>query len=316
VGRIQVGKDLTEKQNVSAMMRHGIFGRVLDWFKRLNPEMLPTILFAPGVRESIWFVDQFNEAGVSAAHIDGENVYVNGEIKRSSRTARDEVIEGSKNGSIKVLCNRFVLREGIDAPWLAHGILATVFGSLQSYLQSGGRLLRRFPGLVRVTIQDHGGNWWRHGSLNADREWNLDMTSAMVSDLREERMRRKIEREPFRCPECGAILMFFKCKCGHIVEPHKKPPREVVQADGSLNQMYGDIYRPRRISREPNGPELWKKMYFRSCTEKGWRTFRAAMGLFAHENDGSWPDPTWPFMPRIVTDLYRYVKDVPRERLH
>ena len=58
-----------------------------------------------------------------------------------------------------VLCNRFVCA-GIDAPWLAHGIFATIFTSLQSYLQSGGRLLRSFPGIDAVTIR-HGGNWWR-----------------------------------------------------------------------------------------------------------------------------------------------------------
>jgi superfamily II DNA or RNA helicase len=42
VGRVEVGKDLTEKQNVAAIMRQGIFGRVLDWWKRLNPKMFPT----------------------------------------------------------------------------------------------------------------------------------------------------------------------------------------------------------------------------------------------------------------------------------
>jgi DNA repair protein RadD len=317
IGRVEVGKDLTEAQNRSAIMRHGIFGRVLEWYKRLNPEMRPTILFAPGVRESIWFCDQFNAAGISAAHIDGECVYVKGEVQRSSRSARADVLAGSKSGSIRVVCNRFVLREGIDAPWLAHGVLATVFGSLQGYLQSGGRLLRAFPGLEFVTIQDHGGNWHRHGSLNADREWSLNLTSAMVSGMREERLRSKKEREPCRCPECGLILAFLKCKCGYVVEPHKKPPREVVQADGTLKQMHGDIYRPRRISRNPNGSEIWKKMYFRSKTGKGRRTFRAAMALFAVENNWLWPAPTWPLMPKDPeVDMWRQVADVPIERLH
>jgi superfamily II DNA or RNA helicase len=282
----------------------------------LNPEMRPTILFAPGVQESIWFTDRFNEAGINAAHIDGEHVYVNGNVQRSTRMARDDVLEASKEGRIKVLCNRFVLREGIDAPWLQHGILATVFGSLQSYLQSCGRLLRAHPGMDHVVIQDHGGNWWRHGSVNDDREWSLEFTSAMVSGLREERLRVKKLAEPFRCPECGMILKSLRCRCGYMVDPKKRPPREVVQADGALKQMRGDIVQPRRAYQRPDGSELWKKMYYRSRSEKGHRTFLAAMALFARENNWGWPERTWPLMPKLDIDLFRYVSDVPRERLH
>src|SRR5262249_18752567 len=160
-----------------------------DSFERLNPLHRRTILFAPGVPESIWFAEQFVKKGVSAVHIDGENVWVNGTLYESSRTAREDVLAASKEGRIVVLCNRFVLREGIKAPWLVHGILATVFGSLQSYLQAGGRLLRAYPGLESVSLQDHGGNWWRHDSLNADREWRLEDTNTSVAGRREDRMR-------------------------------------------------------------------------------------------------------------------------------
>jgi superfamily II DNA or RNA helicase len=156
--RLQAGKDLSENDNRAAMMRPGIFGRVLTSFEMLNPEHRPTILFAPGVRESIWFAEQFVAKGISAAHIDGDNVWVNGTLYESSRKVREDVLLASKEGRIVVLCNRFVLREGIDCPWLAHGILATVFGSLQSYLQSVGRLLRAYPGLSQVTILSREGD--------------------------------------------------------------------------------------------------------------------------------------------------------------
>ncbi len=328
------GQDLTEKEAVKAIMTGGIFGRVFDHYTRLNPEQKPTILFAPGVQESVWFAEQFVANGISAAHIDGNEVWINGKSYRSCTSARDDALRGSEDGSIKVLCNRFVLREGIDCPWLGHGIFATVFGSVQSYLQSGGRLLRSHPSLRSVTLQDHGGNWWRHGSLNADREWSLEYDSAIVAGLRDHRLRTKLcrrcrartdggycrecgfvnETEGKRCPQCTLILSGVKCPCGYEI-PIREHSRPVVQRDGTLKMMHGDIFKPRSVSKRPDGPKLWERMYYRSRTEKGDRTFRAAMALFAYENNFQWPDLDWPLMPVDEHDFFRKVIDVPRERL-
>lgn len=314
IGKVALGEDLTEQQNVKAIMVQGIFGRVLEWWQKLNPEQKPTILFAPGVKESIWFAEKFKEHGISAAHIDGQNVWVNGEMQPTSQGARDAILEGSKTGGIRVVCNRFVLREGIDAPWLAHGIFATVFGSLQSYLQSGGRLLRAHPSLESVTLQDHGGNWWRHGSLNADREWHLEHTASIVTAIREDGFRQKKEREPVCCPKCGQILSGTRCPCGFEVVIGKKS-RPVIQADGTLREMTGDIYRARATCKRPDGPAIWERMYWRSRTKKGARTFSAAFALFAIENNWQWPDRRWQFMPLEYLDTFRPVAEVPMDRL-
>lgn len=308
------GSDYTAKQLRQLMMVPGFFGRVWEWFEKLNPERRPTILFAPGVEESIYFAEQFTKHGVSAAHIDGEDIWVNGNLYQSSRELRQEVLEGSRAGTIGVLCNRFVLREGIDAPWLGHGIFATVFGSLQSYLQSGGRLLRNHPSLESVTIQDMGGNWWRHGSLNDDRHWSLDTTAASAYGIRADRIRNHEEREPQRCPKCSRIVRGRTCLCGHQLDYHKKS-RPVVGTDGKLRHLSGDIFRRRRTCRKPNGPQLWERMYWRSKTEKGARTFRQAYALFAQENDWGWPDTSWPFMPRRLADSFKLVGDVPMDDL-
>lgn len=312
IGKVQLGQDLTEKQNVKAMMTPTIFARVWEWWQKLNPRRLPTILFAPGVAESIWFAEQFVANGISAAHIDGQEVWVNGDVERTSRDARDRVLEGSKDGSIKVICNRFVLREGVDAPWLAHGIFATVFGSLQSYLQAGGRLLRAYPGLESVTLQDHGGNWWRHGSLNADREWRLDYTNAMVAGMREDRMRQKREAEPVLCPNCKQVLNRPVCACGWECKSSTKS-RPVIQANGDLKEMHGDIFRPRRINQNPLAHKLWERMYWRA--KKSGMTFRQAEALFAMENNWGWPDRQMPLMPKNELDWFRKVEDVAKESL-
>jgi hypothetical protein len=88
-----------------------------------------------------------------------------------------------------------------------------------------------------------------------------------------------------------------------------------VTTDGSLVDIEGDIYRPHRICRQRNGPELWKEMYYRSLTRRGAKTFRQAAALFAYENHWCYPDPMWPFMPVAEHDWFKLVADVPRERL-
>ncbi len=312
---LQEGKDLTEKQARKSIMTRGIFGRVLYWFNRINPTRRPSILFGADVASSLWFAEQFVRAGISAAHIDGDDIWMEGKLHRSSRQAREELFAASKEGRITVICNRFVCREGINAPWLSHGIFATVFGALQSFIQSGGRLLRSATGKDVATIQDHGGNWHRHGSLNADREWDLTYTGPIMSGLRIDRMRAKVEKEPVRCPKCSMILTRRCCPCGW--ELTWKPSRPVVQSDGTLIELEGEIYRPRRTYKAKNGPEKWKRIVVFRCRAgtKGERTFRAAAALFARENYWNYPDPQWPLMPTRELDWFRLVSDVPVDRL-
>jgi len=313
----ELGQDLTEGENRKAIMRKGIFGRVLENYRTLNPEQRPTILFAPGVAESVWFAEEFEKAGISAAHIDGDNVWIRGEMHTSSRALRQEVLDGTRDGSIKVVCNRFVLREGIDAPWLSHGIFATVFGSLQSYLQSGGRLLRASPstGKKFCTIQDHGSAWWRHGSLNEDRHWSLDDTAARLAGMREEALRTKKVAEPCRCRVCSKIGPPGKW-CSHCGADMRGQPktRMVVQSDGTLKPMVGDIFRERRVYERPEAEKVWSKAYFRA--RNAGFTFNQARGLYQHENFGLVPPPGTPLMPKNEVDWYRRVSDVPRADLY
>lgn len=319
--RLKAGDDVPEEAVREAMMTPDLFGRVWEHFNALNPEQRPTLLFAPDVGGSLWFAQQFWKNGITAAHIDGSGVWWNGE-EHTGKAVRDDLRKASEEGELVVVCNRFVLREGVDWPWLEHGIFATIFGSLPTYLQSGGRLLRASPrtGKERAVIQDHGGNWHRHGSLNADRVWFLDGTRRMYAGLRADAIRDGREKEPARCPKCGAIqrqiyvgMTCWAAGCDFVFASARRA-RPVRTAEGTLVELQGDVYQPRKVREYPTTAGLWAKQFYRARASKKGMTFAQAEALFVIENH-YWPPRNLPLMPRHAADWYRKVKDVAPEDL-
>ena len=300
-----------------AIVRPVVFANVLESYREWNKDEVPTILFGPDVAGSIWFAEEFTKAGIRAAHIDGEHCWIDGEFHPSTgpdgEKLREQILKEVKVGSIKIVCNRFVLREGIDIPELSHAILATVMGSLQTYLQSCGRILRSCPGKTFATIQDHGGHWYRHGSVNADRQWDMNNTEAIIKAVREQRLREKKEPEPICCPRCRQLrLSGPTCpKCGFVTT---KKSRIVIQTDGRLKEMTGDIFKPRRVAMQPNTISMWKQYYYRAKNSRNRMTFRQAEALFFLDNH-YYPPRDLPLMPKDDLDWFRSVADVPHERL-
>ncbi len=196
----RVGRVKTGEFNVGDIRKYvwsqQIVGRIIDEWRSENPEQRPTLVFAPCVETSIGLVNDFLEAGVKAAHIDAKKVQIGDKsYTDSDGTLRQEIMESWKAGDIKVICNRFVLREGIDLPQMYHLILACPMGSIKTYLQSTGRVIRYSKETPHhVLITDHAGclddqtevltkdGWKGMGMVNVgDEVAAFDMQSESIS---------------------------------------------------------------------------------------------------------------------------------------
>lgn len=123
---------------------------------------------------------QYNDAGISAVHVDDETTEEN----------RRDILARYRAGLIKVVCNVGIFTEGTDFPFCQFVQLAAPSKSFSKILQEIGRGTRALPGLVdkyetaheRVwaiarsqkpfcIILDNAGTWIDHGFADDPVDW-------------------------------------------------------------------------------------------------------------------------------------------------
>lgn len=293
-----------------------IVGNVIDRWKLYNPDARPTMLYAPGVSESIWMTEQFQKLGVSWCHIDANDAIIEGKRSKLTRPLWNEIQDRYRAGDIKGLSSRFRLREGVDQPSTYHCILACPIGSLASYLQTIGRALRYSPETPdHVIVTDHGGNFLRHGSPNHDRDWAAwwDLPERVVSEMHVNQIKEGKVEEPIRCPKCEGERLRGST-CPHCGFQHDKSQRHIKMEDGRLVVKEGKLIEPNKIIVRNDTEDRWKSCYFRAKNSKSGQTFKQARALFYRET-GAYPPNNLPFMPKVSADWGRKVRDVQRREL-
>lgn len=288
--------EYVQAQMRKRIMQTIVFGDVFDHWRRLNPFAAPTLLFAPGIEESRWFCEQFEQRGVRAAHLDGS----------TSADERGEIFERSMDGHLPVISSCGVLREGADLPWIVHGILVQPCGALSTYLQIVGRLLRSCPGRKnRATLQDHAGAWHRHGSPNADRLWELGDTDVSIQKAVMRDRKDGKAKEPIRCPKCKGIRLFgLVGKCPHCGHEHTQSIREVRMLDGTLARQVGPVTPVKAKARVMDDQTAWTVCLRRAAHKK--MTVQQAAIMFNRER-GHWPNDVNPMPPKGHADWKRRV---------
>ncbi len=161
-----------------------------------------TVVFADFVRNAEKFVAEFRERGVDA-------VVVHGELGDTDRRA---AFAAHARGAVLVNC--MVLTEGWDSPETSCCILARGCGSVGTYLQIVGRVLRTAPGKLEALLIDlTGRSFYDHGAPDSGRTYSLTGKG----------IRSKGEQEELAkpCPVCGQPIEpepnSWPCAiCGHV----------------------------------------------------------------------------------------------------
>ncbi len=143
-----------------------------------------TVVFADFIVNAERFVEEFRENGIDA-------VIIHGSLSESDRRA---ALLAHSRGAVLVNC--MVLTEGWDSPSTSCCILARGCGSVGTYLQIVGRVLRPSPGKPEALLIDlTGRSFYDHGAPDADRLYSLTGKGIRAKDGDED------FGKP--CPVCG-----------------------------------------------------------------------------------------------------------------
>ncbi len=213
------GGDFKKGQLAQAVDKPTITGDAVKHYQKLAPGRR-AIAFCASVDHSKHVAASFRNAGIPAAHFDGE----------TDDATRERLTKQFGDGRIKVLCNVDLVGEGLDIPACDAVILLRPTQSLTLYLQQVGRSMRPSPGKDYALILDHAGNALRHGLPDEDREWSLEGRKKGKGKAQE-------QGPPVtQCPQCFACHgPAPKCpSCGHVYESQG---REIEEQAGELEQV-------------------------------------------------------------------------------
>lgn len=197
------------------------------------------VCFCVSIEHSQHVAKQFNDAGIVAAHVDGE----------SDMAYRDQTIERFRKNEIKVLTNVDLFGEGFDLPALEVAILLRPTQSLGLYLQQVGRALRPFPGKSHAIILDHAGNCARFGLPDEERDWSLES--------KDKKSRNSEQKSSVRiCPKCFAAQELYGDSCKFCGFEFEKSPRKVDQVEGELQEVDAEALRRHRNAEQGRAQTL------------------------------------------------------------
>ena len=147
-----------------AVNKKKIIGNIVGTYKKLAAGK-SAICYCVNVMHSKRVAKAFQDAGIVAAHVDGE----------TPAGTRDKLVEDFRVGKIKILCNAELFSEGFDVPNMQAVILARPTKSLTLFIQQAMRPLRpdpTDPNKIALII-DHVQNYTRFGLPSTAHKWSL-----------------------------------------------------------------------------------------------------------------------------------------------
>lgn len=223
------------------------------------------IVFFELVADTIRARAEMEDRGIDAVVVHGE---LNG-IEREEALRR-HVEDGA------VLLNVMTMTEGVDLPATSVCILARGCGSVGTYLQIAGRILRPFPGKTEALLVDLTGRAFHaHGAPDEVREFSLTGKG----------IRRQGQAEGMTCEGCGSLVDAWPCDvCGHQPEGVAAGPLRIVERE--LAERYA-IKRTEDANKRIDTLARWMaEAHARGA--KHWSAIRKFTGVYGRPPCGSY----------------------------
>lgn len=225
--RKQMG-DFARGETEARVDKPKLLGDMIEHWRR-HANGLRTVAFGVTVAHSQHIAEQFNAAGIPAAHLDGG----------SAKADRARIIREYAEGRLRVITNVDLFGEGFDLAAIAQRdvtvdcvIQGRPTQSLALHLQQVGRALRPQPGKVAI-ILDHAGNTMRHGLPDDEREWTLDGRAKGQGAANDNG-----PPPPVICEFCfNAVARPLPPCCPHCGKRLVAEAKEIKVADGDLVEI-------------------------------------------------------------------------------
>lgn len=215
--------DYQEKELARRMDKPQITGDAIEQYKlQLNGERV--IIFCVDNEHSKHVCEEFNKAGIPAAHMD----------YKTPDAERRKINKAFEDGEILAICNNMLISEGYDCPACYGIICLRPTMSLSLWLQMCGRALR-YEDNKRAKILDQTGNWEKHGLPDDDRDWSLDGT--VKNKTSEERKKNVYAKQ---CLKCYYVMHDYRRSCPACGFIFPIQVRTIDQVDGDLEQITRD----------------------------------------------------------------------------
>lgn len=225
--------DYDRKALEAASDKPQIIGSAVEHYKKLLAGE-GAIVFAVTIAHSKHIVEQFNAAGIPAAHVDGD----------TPAAERKRAIKDFAAGRYKILSNVSLFGEGFDVPSCAGVIVLRKTASRALHIQMSMRPMRPYDGKTKAIIVDCVGNI-RHGLPDEEFEWSLD------AKKRSAKKKKDDDEEDVKVAQCPKCYFCHEpapvCPhCGHVYEVKV---RKIEQVDGDLKEVTQAVKEERQRQR-------------------------------------------------------------------
>ena len=268
--RIKFG-EYVNSDLAKVMQDKKIVGNIVDNYKRLAGGKF-AICYCVNVKHSKIVAQAFMDAGICAAHCDGE----------TPKKERAKLVEDFRLGKIKILCNAELFSEGFDVPNMQAVILARPTKSLTLFIQQAMRPMRpapNDPNKVAIII-DHVQNYSRFGLPNTIRAWSLAPNPP-----------KKHFAAPIKyCRECGLVVLAGTriCPdCGYKFLTEEEEAARLIEHDGILlhiKKEISNVKNRRTIHHAPASPEDFMEIAKAKNYQVGWVAYQALKYAKSYED--------------------------------